>query len=174
MSHHRMILVTLGGFLLLIHSAPVRAQNASSGNGALSADDRNFIVNAQQNGLHEVQMGMLAVERATNRDVKIYAQHILDDHALTNAEIAALARVKGVALPNPTKTDPLVVKLSQLSGLDFDQEFVRQEIDSHLKNIAEFEREDQSAAADPDIKGFAHSALPKMREHLQQAQALKP
>ena len=174
MSHHRMIVLAFAGYLSLLPNGPIQGQNASSGNSLISADDRNFILNAEQSGLHEVQMAMLAAERASNRDVKIYAQRMLDDHALTNAEIEALARVKGVPLPNQTKTDPIVVKMTQLSGLEFDQEFVRQEIDGHLKNIAEFEREDQAAASDPDIKGFAHSALPKMRDHLKQAQALKP
>jgi putative membrane protein len=174
MSPKRTILLTLGVCLLLLQNTPIRGQNASGGNAVLSANDRNFILSAAQSGLHEVQMGMLAVERGTNTAVKAYAQHLLDDHTLTNAEIEALARVKGVALANQSKTDPAVIKLSQLTGLEFDQEFVRQEIDNHVKNLAEFEREDQSAAADPDIKGFAHSALPKMRDHLEQAKALKP
>jgi len=152
MSHARTMILMFGAYLLLLLTSPSRAQNANSGNGTLSTDDRNFILNAEQSGVHEVQMGMLGVERGTNSGLKVYAQHMLDDHALSNAEIEALARVKGVTLPNPVRTDPAVVKLSALSGLEFDQEFVRQEIDNHLRNLAEFEKEDQSAASDPDIR----------------------
>ena len=173
MSHARTMVLTFGCCLILLKGSPGWGQNANGGNGTLSTSDRNFIINAEQSGLHEVQMGMLGVERGTNRDLKVYAQQMLDDHTLSNAEIAALARLKGVTLPNPDKTDPAVVKLSALSGLEFDQEFARQEIDNHLRNLAQFEKEDQSAAADPDVKGFAHSALPKMRAHLERVQALK-
>jgi putative membrane protein len=171
MSHTRPMILTFASCLFLL--TPSWGQNASSGSGTLSTADRNFILNAERSGVHEVQMGMLGVERGTNRDLKVYAQHMLDDHALSNAEIEALARVKGVRLANSATTDAAVVKLSALSGPEFDREFVRQEIDNHLKNLADFEKEDQSAAADPDIKGFAHSALPKMREHLDQVRALK-
>ncbi|MGH9646983.1 MAG: DUF4142 domain-containing protein [Bryobacteraceae bacterium] len=173
MSHTRTMILTVMSCLFLLQSKPTWGQNARSGNGTLSADDRNFILAAERSGVHEVQMGMLGIERGTNSDLKVYAQHMLDDHTLSNAEIEALARVKGVRLPNPASTDPAVVKLSALSGPDFDREFVRQEIDNHLRNLAEFEKEDQSAASDPDIKGFAHSTLPKIRAHLDQVRALK-
>jgi putative membrane protein len=119
-------------------------------------------------------MGMLGVERSTNNDVKAYAQRILDDQTLPNGQVAALARLKGVALPDPTKTDQSTVNLSRLTGLAFDQEFVRESISDHLRDLAEFEKEDQSSRVDSDVKGFAHSALPKLRAHLEQAKALKP
>jgi putative membrane protein len=173
MSRTRSMILAFASCLFLVQSKPGWGQNASSANGPVSTDDRNFLLNAAQSGAHEVEMGMLGLERGTNRDLKIYAQHMLDDHTLSNAEIEALARVKGVTLPNVAKTDPTVVKLSALTGLEFDREFVQQEIDKHLRNLAEFEKEDQSAAADSDIKGFAHSALPKMRAHLDQVKALK-
>jgi len=118
-------------------------------------------------------MGMLGVERGTNNDLKAYAQRILDDHTLSNAEVQALARLKGIALPDPTKTDGPAISLSRLNGIDFDQAFVREAIQDHLKDLAEFEKEDQSSASDSDIKGFAHSTLPKLRSHLEQAKALK-
>jgi putative membrane protein len=97
----------------------------------------------------------------------------LDDHTLSNAEVEALARLKGVALPDPTKTDTSTEKLSRLTGIEFDQEFEREAIEDHLRSLAEFEKEDQSATSDSDVKGFAHSALPKMRTHLEQAKALQ-
>ncbi len=173
MSPQRMVLLAFSGCLLLFQNNLSRAQNPSGGAGAVSAADRKFLLDAAQHGLHEVKMGMLGVERGTNSDLKVYAQHILDDHALSNAEIQALARLKGIALPDPAKIDDPAERLSGLTGIEFDQAFVREEIDGHLKAIAEFEKEDQSATTDSDIKGFAHSALPKMHAHLDQAKALK-
>lgn len=170
---YRMLVLALPGLLLLLSNDLSRAQSTKGGAVAVSAEDRKFILDAEQSGLHEVKMGMLGIERGTNPNLKAYAQQILDDHTLSNAEVQALARLKGVALPDPTKIDTSTEKLSRLTGIEFDQEFVREAIEDHLKNLAEFEREDQSATSDSDIKGFAHSALPKMRAHLEQAKALK-
>ena len=172
MSPYRTTVLGLCGLLLMLQNG-VRAQNASGGAVTVSAADRKFIVDAARSGFHEVKMGMLGVERGTNRDLKVYAQRILDDHTLSNTQVEALARLKGIALPDPNTTDTSLERLSRLTGIQFDQEFVREAIEDHLKSIATFEKEDQSATADSDIKGYAHSALPKMRSHLQQAKALK-
>ncbi len=174
MSPYRLMVLAFGGCLLLLQSNLSRAQNPSGGAVTVSADDRKFILEAAQSGLHEVQMARLGIERGTNNDLKVYAQRILDDQVLSNAQVEALARLKGVALPDPTKTDPSAVKLSRLSGIEFDTEFVHEVIEDHLRDLAEFEKEDQSTSADSDIKGYAHSALPKLHAHLDQTKALKP
>jgi putative membrane protein len=171
---YRLAVLGVGGMALFLQSDFSQAQNPVGGAVTASAEDRQFILDAAQSGLHEVQMGMLGVERGTNNDLKVYAQRILDDHTLSNAGVSALGRLKGIALPDPRKTDEATVTLSRLSGVGFDQEFVRQAIEGHLKDLAEFEKEDQSSTADADLKGFAHSTLPKLRAHLEQAKALKP
>jgi putative membrane protein len=173
MPPQRMVLLAFSGWLLLFQNTLSHGQNPSGGAVTVSPEDRKFLLDAAQNGQHEVKMGMLGVARGTNSDLKAYAQHILDDHALSNAEIQALARLKGIVLPDPAKIDDSAERLARLIGIEFDQAFVREEIDGHLKAIAEFEKEDQSATADSDIKGFAHSALPKMHAHLDQAKAVK-
>jgi putative membrane protein len=169
-----MVLALVGGCVLLLQSEASRGQNPAGGAVAVSTEDRKFILDAAQSELHEVQMGMLGIERSSNNDLKVYAQRLFDDHTLSNAEVQALARLKGVTLPDPTKTDTSAVNLSRLTGIEFDQAFVRASIEDHLKDLAEFEKEDQSSAADADIRGFAHSTLPKLRAHLEQAKALKP
>jgi putative membrane protein len=173
MSPDRMMILAVGGCALLLQSELSRGQNPVGGAVAVSAEDRKFILDAAQSELHEVQMGMLGVQRSTNNDLKMYAQRLLDDHTLSNAEVQALARLKGISLPDPTKTDTSAVNLSRLAGIEFDQAFVRESIEDHLKDLSVFEKEDQSSAADADIRGFAHSTLPKLRSHLDQAKALK-
>jgi putative membrane protein len=174
MSPYRRLVLAFSTCFLLFQNDLSRGQNPVGGAGTISVEDRKFILDAAQSGFHEVQMGMLGVERGTNNDLKAYAQRILDDHTLSNAELQALARLKGVALPDPTRTDQSAVNLSRLTGINFDQEFVREAIEGHLRDLAAFEKEDQSSTADVDIKGFAHSTLPKLRTHLEQARALKP
>src|SRR5689334_7439933 len=158
------------GLLVSIQAQPGQDQARSP---AISDADREFLVEAVRIAGHELQMGKLAVEHGTNSELKKYAQTLVDDYTLASAEVEALARLKGVALPNPPKPDTAVAEIGQLSGLEFDQAFVRQTVSELAKIAAVFEKEEQSPGADPDIQGFARSLLPKIRAHLQEARTLK-
>jgi hypothetical protein len=61
MSPYRMLVLGLSGLLLLLQNSLSRAQNTSGGAAPLSAEDRKFLLDAAQSGLHEVKMGMLGV-----------------------------------------------------------------------------------------------------------------
>src|SRR5579863_1608703 len=159
----RVIVVVFGisVLFLLFQNVPGRAQDPLAKPVKVSPADVQFVVDAARSGYHEVQMGKLGVERG-GHDVQVYAQRILDDHTLSNAEVEALARLKSITLPDASKTDPSTANLSRLSGIEFDREFARAAVEDHLRDLAEFENEDQSAASDSDIRGFAHSMLPKL------------
>jgi putative membrane protein len=160
--------------VLLLQSSLSRGQAPTAGAVAVSAEDRKFILDAASSGFHEVQIAKLGVSLATSPEVKAYSRNILDDHTLSNAEIEALARLKGIALPDPTKTDESATNLSSISGMEFDRAFVRESIQGHVRDLTAFETEDRSAGSDSDLKSFAHSMLPKLRDHLEQAKSLKP
>ncbi len=140
---------------------------------AVSVADREFLTEAAQIAAHELQMGKLGVERGTNGDLKMLAQTLVDDYTLARAEIEALARLKGVALPNPPKSDTALPELSRLSGLEFDQAFARQGVSELAMVVGLFEKEEQLAGADSDVQGFARSLLPKIRTQLQEVRTLK-
>ena len=160
--------------VLLLQSGLSRGQAPTSGAVVVSAEDRKFLLDAASSGFHEVQIAKLGVSRATSPEVKAYSRNILDDHTLSNAEVEALARLKGVALPDPTKTDVSTTNLSSISGMEFDRAFVRESIEGHVRDLTAFETEDRSAGSDSDLRSFAHSMLPKLRDHLEQAKSLKP
>jgi predicted outer membrane protein len=58
-------------------------------NGIL--DPNAFLTGAYQDGLAEIQLAQLALQKATNADVKAFAQRMIDDHTQANSKIAALA-----------------------------------------------------------------------------------
>jgi putative membrane protein len=68
-------------------------------NTTLNSDDRKFIMNAAHGGMMEVKLGHLAVDKATNPDVKQFGQRMVDDHSKANSELMALASQKGITLP---------------------------------------------------------------------------
>ena len=135
----------------------------------IGSSDKKFIMETAQGGMMEVELAKLAVEKASNDEVKQYAQRLVDDHTKANDELTQLASQKGVVIPHDEKAMMKGKdKLSKLSGADFDREFMSMMIKDHTKEVKEFE--DVSAKAkDTDVKDWAAKTLPTLREHLQMA-----
>jgi putative membrane protein len=72
-------------------------QNTSG--SMLDSSDRKFVMEAAHGGMMEVALGRTAVDKATNSDVKQFAQRMVDDHSKANAELQQLASQKGITLP---------------------------------------------------------------------------
>src|SRR5688572_22529961 len=62
-------------------------------------DDAEFAVEAADAGLLEVQLGTLALTKASSPEVKRFAQMMVDDHTKANNELKALAQQKNISLP---------------------------------------------------------------------------
>ncbi|BAZ48018.1 outer membrane protein [Nostoc sp. NIES-4103] len=164
---------------------PVQATNSPSpsvsptvspttpGQNNLSSSDRQFINEAAQGGLAEVQLGQLASQRAGNNAVKEFGQRMVTDHTQVNNQLKQLATQKGVTLPTTldSKNQQLKQRLSRLSGANFDREYMNQMVQDHQKDVSAFQTEAQQGQ-DPDVKAFAAQALPTLQEHLQQARSI--
>ena len=66
----------------------------------VSSADRRFVTEAAGAGMAEVAHGQLAVQRASNQEVKNFAQRMIDDHTKANQELMQLAMNKGISLPH--------------------------------------------------------------------------
>ncbi len=101
-----------------------RTVQSSSG---LSAADHRFINEAAQGGLAEVELGQLAVQKATSDDVKKFGQRMVDDHSKANDKLKELAASKGINLPQApnAKQEAAKDRLSKLSGDQFDKAYMR-------------------------------------------------
>lgn len=140
----------------------------------LSPADRQFINEAAQGGMAEVQLGQLALKRGSSNAVKQYAQQMIDEHTRVNKELMAIASQKGVTPPKAIapRHQKIRAKLSQLSGKSFDQAYMKQAgITAHTEQAALFQRQAQQGQ-DPDLKAFAAKTLPAVQKHLQEAQAM--
>jgi putative membrane protein len=137
---------------------------------ALTNDDKEFVSKAGMGGLAEVQMGNLALEKASNAGVKAFAQRMVTDHSKANEELSQLATAKGVALPAELGGEHKAAfeHLSGLSGAEFDKAYMTHMVEDHEKDVAEFDKASTSAT-DADVKAWAGKTLPTLKEHLQQA-----
>ena len=139
-------------------------------NSNIAAPDREFVTKAAEGGQQEVMMAQMAVDKASNPDVKQFAQRLVDDHSKANEELKTLASSKGLTLPaeNATKTQKMKNDMGKHSGAMFDREYMKDMIKDHQKDIAMFEREARDGR-DSDVKAWAEKTLPTLREHLQMA-----
>ena len=144
----------------------------ASGADALTGQDKEFIKNASELGLAEVESGKLAQQKATNPELKKFGARMVTDHTKTNEELMALAKAKGVEL----KAEPagsqkrMLSSLAEKSGAEFDKEYREHQIKDHEKAIKQFS-EAAKEAKDPDVKAFAAKHLPHLQEHLSMIQA---
>lgn len=140
---------------------------------ALSPDDKEFVSKAGMGGLAEVQMGNLALSKASSADVKAFGQRMVTDHSKANEELSQLATAKGVALPTELAGDhkAALEHLSSLSGAEFDKAYMKHMVEDHEKDVSEFEKA-STTAGDSDLKAWAGKTLPTLKEHLQLAQTV--
>lgn len=136
----------------------------------MSNEDKDFVIKAGMGGLAEVQMGNLALQKASNADVKAFAQRMVTDHSKANAELAQLATTKGLALPTELADAHKsgYEHLNGLSGAEFDKAYMQHMVADHETAVADFDKASTSAT-DADLKAWAGKTLPALKEHLELA-----
>jgi putative membrane protein len=142
------------------------------GSGQLMSQDQKFVMEAAQGSLMEVELGRVASQKASNADVKAFAQRMVTDHgtASTRLQQAVSQRVTlPTTLPQNMRNE--MDKLNRASGAEFDRLYMAEMVKHHRKDVAEFEKQAEKGS-DPAVRAFAQQTLPTLREHLQLAQEL--
>jgi putative membrane protein len=145
------------------------------GSSTLNSSDQKFVKEAAQGGMAEVELGQLAVEKASNPDVKQFGQRMVDDHSKANDKLKEVASTKGITLPTEpnAKQKATKARLSKLSGEQFDKAYMKDMVKDHKEDVAAFQSESNSGK-DSDIKNFASQTLPTLQDHLKNAETIEP
>ena len=162
MFQHQRLLLMMGAVLLLGNIA--RAQS-------LSAQDREFMLEAAKGGMTEVHVAQMGIENGMSPAVKEFSQRLVNDHKKANQELMALAKTKSVQLPADDPKMASSMPIAKKTGTDYDKEFAKMMVDDHQKTITLFEKE-ASSGSDSDVKNWASKALPTLRSHLAEAKTL--
>jgi putative membrane protein len=141
--------------------------------GGPPAADKTFMTTAAADGMAEVELGRLASEKATRQDVKDFGKMMVDDHSKANDELKSLAAQKNVTLPAEPKPQHKAEKarLEKMSGVAFDDAYLKAMVKDHQKAVDLFTRE-ASSGRDPETKAWAAETLPKLKEHLEHVKRL--
>jgi putative membrane protein len=131
--------------------------------------DKQFVHDAAEAGNAEVAMGQLAAKKASNAQVKSFAQRMIDDHTKAGQELKQVAGKKNLNVSNGHgKHHQTMNRLAQLSGAEFDREYMKSQLTDHGNVIALFEAE-ADRGTDAEVKAWAAKTLPTLREHARMA-----
>lgn len=137
-------------------------------------DDADFAVEAADGGLMEVELGTLALSKASSPEVKKFAQMMVDEHTKANNELKALAQQKSITLPTVMGNEHQrkVDNLREKTGAEFDKDYIDLMVRDHKDDIDEFEDQAEDGK-DPELKSWASSKVVALRHHLQEAERVQ-
>jgi putative membrane protein len=170
---NRVLPTTIFAIFALALSLGAVAADKKKDDGKVSNDDRQFIMQAAQDGMTEVQLGKLAQEKGSSSDVKKFGQMMVEHHSKGNSELEAVASKLGASPPKTLdqKHQETVKKFEKLSGGDFDREYAQAMVKDHERAISLFEKQSKKGDAE-ELKQFAAKQLPLLQEHLKMARGL--
>lgn len=156
-------------------TGPTTNMNDTTARTAMPVNDdvADFAVKAANGGMMEVQLGKMAEEKATAKNVKDFGAMMVKDHSKANEELKKLAAAKNITLPATVGDDMQkhIDDLAKKSGKDFDKDYIDMMVSDHKDDIDLFEKAIKNSK-DSSFKAFATKTLPTLHKHLGAAEAI--
>lgn len=187
---HRVLALSIAAALFAAGASQAQAQAVTQGTAPAAAaaapaapasttskldrSDRKVLEMMAEANIAEINAGKLALSKASNPEVKAYAQRMVDEHTKSLAEVQALAHAKGVELPKESNVKHKAKEsmLKALSGDIFDRTYVKQSGRRDHRVTHEQLRDNMDKIKDPDIKALAMKMRPVVEQHLMAADEL--
>jgi putative membrane protein len=156
---------------LLVPAAAVSAQ------GVDDAQIASIVVTANQ---VDIDAGKLASSRATNPDVKKFAQQMVTDHTGVNKQATELVtKLHVTPKDNPTaqslkaERQKNVAHLKTLKGAAFDKSYVDNAVTYHQQVIDALDKTLIPSASNAELKALLVKVRPAFVAHLEHAKQLQ-
>ncbi|MFO7721247.1 MAG: DUF4142 domain-containing protein [Gillisia sp.] len=142
-------------------------QNEAKFDNNQQEKDAQFLVNAAEINLEEIQLGKLAQEKGVTTQVKELGKRMEDAHTKSLNDLTVLAKSKMITIPTSSTDNAQEAynTLNEKSGNDFDKSYADMMVSEHKDAIEAFE-EASTESNDTDIKNWATVSLPDLRTHL--------
>lgn len=141
--------------------------------GDVHTADANFLSDAANGGILEVELGKLAVQKASSPQVKEFAQMMVNDHTKANNELKALADQLEIRIP-ASLSDQNRMKIEAITkndGKDFDRQYMMAMVKDHKVTTEIFQSEAHDGY-DSLVKAYASKTLPVLMHHREMAEKL--
>ena len=127
----------------------------------------------------EVDYSQIGADKATDANVKQYAQTMVKDHGTMLDAVKSLASRLNVVPASNDKANDLkeettkdINDLNAKTGKEFDEEFMAEQIDMHQETL-DLLTDLDGRTTNADLKAAIAEAKPKVQAHLDQAKAIK-
>jgi putative membrane protein len=169
------LVLTLGG------SVGYAQTSVTIGTDSPPISDGKFVEEATAAGIAEVESSTLAAQKASNPDVKAFAEAMVRDHEKSNADLTRIAGERGFPSRGSKGGTPLSAEqstaqqsqktLANLSGQEFDREYMANQVKEHMEAVKLYEAQ-AAASKDEQLRTFATAQLPALKQHLERAQKI--
>lgn len=135
---------------------------------------QSFATQAALIGRAEIELGLMAQQQSQSKDVKAFAERMVNDHRAADAKLRKLAGKAKLTLPTSLGAEYQAVKqnLAGLQGEAFDKQYVKVMVQGHDQAVTLFEAAAQASQLPAALKQFAASTLPTLKQHEELAHSL--
>ena len=161
-------------------STPSTASGAGAKEGvspavvpSASEQGHKFIGEAARGNMAEIRLGELAQQQADSAEVREYGARLAEDHRQANEKLLPIAQNNDVAWPIELKVEDqqLVDRLSELSGNQFDEKFMKASLKAHEKDVQKYEKMAGKIEVN-ELDQYVQETLPVLRDHLARAREI--
>jgi len=140
----------------------------------LQQADRDFVLNASEANLAEIQLGKLAGSKSGNSAVNDFGDMMESEHQTALDELESIAELKNATMTTQLTPEHEQVqeKLMSMDGFPFDTAYMNSQIKDHKKAIALFQSE-ISNGKDQEVKDYARKYLPHIQMHHHKADSIR-
>lgn len=145
----------------------------AAANAQASDQDKQFVMTASQGDYNEITFSKLAMEKATNPQVKAFAQRMVTDHEKLEQDMSPFAQQMGVtpASSLDSQHQQLYDQLNQLSGAEFDKTYMTDMDKDHHTALSLFQSE-VASTKDTAMKPTVKKGEKVIAEHTKMADKL--
>ena len=128
-----------------------RSGAVGTGGAGANLSDDDFVRDVALKNLAEVELSRMALGKATNLDIKSFAQRMIDDHGAAGGNLKSV--VSGQPIEWPVQLDDkhgkIADELAKKQGADFDRDYMKAMVEGHQDLAAKLEsRLDVESLAD--------------------------
>lgn len=137
------------------------------------AGGKEFLAQMMQDSLAEVELCMLALQKASNEDLRKFALMMLDEHSKFGQTMEKVAGNMKIDLPKQRSKAQAssISSLEGLKGREFDKRFIEQNRQYHENELKVFKHY-AAEEKDAGLKKLAEAGVEMFSKHLKMVQDL--
>lgn len=133
-----------------------------------------FVRQAAQDGMLEVELGKVALVKASSDAIKAFAKTMITDHGAAIKQLEEVAANTGYKAPASLDEEhrSKLADMQKLSGPEFDKAYIEEMGDAHKQALVLFKQASTAATVNAKLQMFARKTLPTLEQHQQMAMRL--